>query len=249
MGYKVPVTKIDLRAQYAFFEYNVRTADNVELVLEGTIFWQVLDVPKMIHTTGDPKGDVWYHCRSALIQAISKTSLEEFMAGFDMIVAKAESMGGDQGVQVHNVEVTRYACADAKTSYVLQEIIQETTNRINKLQQQHSENDVQRERMSGEIEIEKQRKELIQAKSDNDRMRAVIEGEAEGLQLAKSTLAFLEVMGEALPDVKSRLELLKYFEGQRSSTRRVEHLSGGRSNLFLTPQEMNLKLNVPRESF
>merc|ERR1711937_1026485 len=55
-AYRVPVTKIDLRAQYAFFEYNVRTADNVELVLEGTIFWQVLDVPKMIAATGTPRG-------------------------------------------------------------------------------------------------------------------------------------------------------------------------------------------------
>merc|ERR1719387_1461744 len=35
VAFKVPVTKIDLRAQYAFFEYGVRTSDNVELVLEG----------------------------------------------------------------------------------------------------------------------------------------------------------------------------------------------------------------------
>merc|ERR1719450_991695 len=75
-NFKVPVTKIDTRSQYAFFEYNVRTSDNVELVLEGTIFWQVVDVPKMIQTTGDPKGDVWFHARSAMIQAVSRVSLE-----------------------------------------------------------------------------------------------------------------------------------------------------------------------------
>merc|ERR1711988_508556 len=85
--YKVPVTKIDTRSQYAFFEYNVRTSDNVELLLEGTVFWQVVDVPKMIQTTGDPKGDVWYHARSALIHAISRVTLEEFMEGVSEIVA------------------------------------------------------------------------------------------------------------------------------------------------------------------
>merc|ERR1712176_1638006 len=80
VAFKVPVTKIDTRAQYAFFEYTVRTSDNVELILEGTIFWQVVDVPKMIQATGDPRGDMWYHARSSLIQAISRVSLEEFMA-------------------------------------------------------------------------------------------------------------------------------------------------------------------------
>eukprot|EP01052_Picozoa_sp_SAG31_P035730 SAG31_NODE_4351_length_3323_cov_2.160360_1_plen_434_part_00 len=69
--YKVPVIKIDTRAQYAFFAYGVRTNDNVELTLEGTIFWQVVDVPLMISKTSDPKSDVWYHSRSALIQAVS----------------------------------------------------------------------------------------------------------------------------------------------------------------------------------
>merc|ERR1719301_16039 len=115
VAYKVPVTKIDLRAQYAFFEYNVRTADNVELVLEGTIFWQVLDVPKMIAATGDPKGDVWYHCRSSLIQAVSRVTLEVFMVKFNEIVQNAANRDDqfymDRGVCVHNLEVTRYACA------------------------------------------------------------------------------------------------------------------------------------------
>ena len=89
VAFKVPVTKIDMRPQYAFFEYTVRTSDNVELVLEGQIFWQVSDVAKMIERTGDPKGDVWYHARSALIQAISTVTLETFMQSFNSIVLDA----------------------------------------------------------------------------------------------------------------------------------------------------------------
>merc|ERR1712217_385580 len=155
VNFKVPVKKIDTRSQYAFFEYEVRTSDNVALTLEGTIFWQVVDVPKMIQTTGDPKGDVWFHARSCMIQAVSKVTLETFMAEFNDIVKQAASVDDifytDRGVKMHALEVTRYACADAVTSRVLQEIIQETTNRINRMQKQQSENDVQRERMSGDI--------------------------------------------------------------------------------------------------
>ena len=33
------ISKLDLRPQYMSFEFNCRTADNVELVLEGSFFW------------------------------------------------------------------------------------------------------------------------------------------------------------------------------------------------------------------
>merc|ERR1719164_399093 len=118
VAFKVPVEKIDLRPQYAFFEYVVRTSDNVELVLEGTIFWQVSDVARMIDQTGDPKGDVWYHARSALIQAISTVTLETFMASFNSIVQQAAAMDkafyDERGVVVHNLEVVRYEPKDAE---------------------------------------------------------------------------------------------------------------------------------------
>ena len=38
------ITKLDLRPMYMSFEFNCRTNDNVELVLEGSFFWQVVDV-------------------------------------------------------------------------------------------------------------------------------------------------------------------------------------------------------------
>merc|ERR1712083_82346 len=117
-------------------------------------------------------GDVWYHARSALIQAVARVTLEAFMAHFNEIVTDATSSDDkfykERGVIVHNVEVTRYECVDKKTSAVLQEIIQETTNRINRMQQQQSENDVLKEQLDGEIVLERRRNELIQAKSDND---------------------------------------------------------------------------------
>merc|ERR1711959_550510 len=218
VNFKVPITKIDTRAQYAFFEYEVRTADNVALLLEGTIFWQVVDVPTMIMKTGDPKGDVWYHARSAMIQAVSKVTLEVFMAEFNDIVTKASQVDDDfyseRGVKLHAIEVTKYQCADPKTSSVLQEIIQETTNRINRMQKQQSDNDVLKEQMSGEIEVEQQRTALIQARCDNDRMRAIIEGEADGLRIAKSASTFFSVLADTLPNEEARLQLFRFFQEQ-----------------------------------
>merc|ERR1719421_1731004 len=114
---KVNVSKIDMRARMIFFTYEVRTSDNVKLRLDGNIFWRVKDVKRMIDTTADPEGEVWQHARSALIQGVSKATLSVFMARFNNI----------------SMEVTRFEPVDKKTAEVLQQIIQETTNRINKL--------------------------------------------------------------------------------------------------------------------
>merc|ERR1712151_113909 len=64
VAFKIPVEKIDTRAQYAFYEYTVRTSDKVELTLEGTIFWQVINVPKMIGKTSDPCWSILNKLRS-----------------------------------------------------------------------------------------------------------------------------------------------------------------------------------------
>jgi regulator of protease activity HflC (stomatin/prohibitin superfamily) len=248
VNFKVPIVKIDTRAQYAFFEYEVRTSDNVALSLEGTIFWQVVSVEQMIQTTGDPKGDVWYHARSAMIQAASRVTLEVFMSDFNAIVSNAteqdDSFYAERGVKLHTLEVTKYECIDRKTSQVLQEIIQETTNRINRMQKQHSDNEVLKEKMLGDIEVEKQNTALIQARCDNDRMRAIIEGEAAGLRLAKNVSTFFASLEGCMPDEEKRLQLFRFFEEQAEATNRTKHIASGQAKLFVTPQDVNLKLNM-----
>merc|ERR1719436_631999 len=134
VAYKVPVTKIDTRTQDAFFEYKVRTSDKVELTLEGTISWEVVDAPKMFGQTPDPKGDIWYHVRQRLIQAVSRVTLERFMDTFSDLAAKVvedDTYYAERGVVVHEVSVIRYDCANPSDAAVLQLIIQETTKRMN----------------------------------------------------------------------------------------------------------------------
>merc|ERR1711988_1489539 len=154
----------------------------------------------------------------------------------------------DRGVAMHSLEVTRYECADAATSHVLQEIIQETTNRINRMQKQQSENDIQYEKMKGDIEVEKQKTALVKVQCDNDRMRAIIEGEADGLIMAKSASTFFSVLAETPPKDESQLQLYKFFQDQLESTKRTAHLSSGNASLFLALQDMNLKLNMQSPS-
>ena len=235
VAYKVPVEKIDMRPQYAFFEYTVRTSDNVELVLEGQIFWQVTDVAKMIERTGDPKGDVWYHARSALIQAVSLVTLETFMASFNSIVLKAAAMDEpfyeERGVKLHNLEVVRFEPKDEATASVLQAIIQETTNHINRMQKQKSENEVEKEKMIALIDIEKQRTELITEKTGNEKLLQAADGEAEGTRLAQSTLAFMKQLETSVAGEEARVALLRFFAEQKTA---VEHSRRYASNPQLT---------------
>merc|ERR1719456_1410409 len=245
------VQKIDLRAQYMTFDYEVRTSDNVRLHLEGTVFWHVTDVPKMVHATPDPMGDVWHHTRSTLIQAVSQATLEQFMEGFNNIVAQAfnseakDSFYKDRGVKVQSMEVTRFECVDQKTAEVLQEIIQETTNRINRLQAQESENDVAAAKLRSEIKLEKQRTELIQTRSENMRLESEVQGQSTGLTVAMDAATFLgPTLSKVVPNLSDRLELYKLHQELESRNKDTKSLSSGNANLFMTPEDMKLKLQM-----
>merc|ERR1719440_2264954 len=189
----------------------------------------------MIERTGDPKGDVWYHARSALIQAVSTITLETFMSSFNDLVQQAgatdKAFYDERGVVLHNLEVVRYEPKDSETSRTLQAIIQETTNHINRMQQQKSENEVEKERMVALIDIEKQKAGLIKEKTANEKLEASVAGEAEGTRLAQSTLAFMEQLKGSVDDEEARVALLKFFAEQKTA---VEHSRRYAANPQLT---------------
>merc|ERR1719235_1621360 len=247
------ITKIDTRSQNLYFDFEVRTSDNVRLQLEGVVRWKVDKVEQMIQGTRDPRGDVWHHSRHILLQAVSKIDLQDFMKNFNARVKAAfeqdrvngTSFYSERGVLVESMEVTGYQCVDAKTADVLQEIIRETTNRINRMQKQESENDVARAKLEAEIRLEKKRTDLISTKASNDRLVSEMEGEASGLKLAKSAQTFLNALGgvnATLPDVASRLELYRLHQDLASKNDTTANLASGSAMLFVTPEEVNLKL-------
>jgi len=249
--FKVPVTKIDMRRQYAFFEYKVRTSDKVELLLEGTLVWQVVDVPKMFSQTSDPKGDVWYHARQRLVQAVSRVTLESFMDDFSDLATKAiqgDPFYEERGVNLHELSIIRYECANPSDALVLEQIIAETTKRMNQLASQNSKNDVERAGMEGDIAIEQQRTALLEIKAANDKVSAMSAGEADGLRLAASVNKFVQEVGNhaAISNASMAVELLKFYEEQRTATTQTRDLASGQAQLFLTPKDLNLKMVMGR---
>merc|ERR1719159_1644736 len=84
-----------------------------------------------------------------------------------------------RGVRIHSLEVTRYQCADSSTSEVLQQIIQETTNRMNRLSQAESENEVKLFRMQGEIDQERLNGQLLEIQHGHAQEEARVSGMAE----------------------------------------------------------------------
>merc|ERR1711982_94729 len=108
-----------------------------------------------------------------------------------------------RGVKVHSLEVTRYQCADESTAEVLSQIIQETTNRMNRLSQAESENEVNLFRMQGQIEQEKLNTELLEIQPQPLQSEAKVAGLSEADRVA----AFLGGLEETLPEMKERITL------------------------------------------
>merc|ERR1719201_1915570 len=180
------IDRLDLRPQFMSFEFNTRTSDNVELVLEGTFFWQIVDVERMVGMTGDTTGDISQHARSKFIQRISRVTLKDFMDNFNTLATEAQEADDDfyemRGVKIHSLEVTAYRCQDASTARILEAIIQETTNRMNRLSQQESENEIKMFAMNGQIEQETRRAELLKVLQTHKLMEAKNEREGEALE-------------------------------------------------------------------
>jgi regulator of protease activity HflC (stomatin/prohibitin superfamily) len=247
---RINVTKIDMRARMMFFTYEVRTSDNVKLRLDGNIFWRMQDVKKMIDTSSDPEGEVWQHARSALIQGVSKSTLAVFMAQFNDITMEAfaaqaaDGFYAERGVEIISMEVTRYEPVDKETAAVLQQIIQETTNRINKLQVQESENDVLAAKLVADIHMEKQKTELIETQARNQQLQAQMEGESGGMKRAEGARAFIDGLSTSVTNVSKRVELYELHEVLENNRANTEHLASGKATLFLTPQDLKLKLHM-----
>jgi hypothetical protein len=245
-----PVTRVDMRSRMMHFAYEVRTSDSVKLILEGTIFWRIKNLSMTIAATADPEGDVWHHARSSLIQAVSKVTLQTFMSGIDSAVTEAfdtqasDSFYAERGVALQSMEVTKFDCVDPETAVILQAIIQESTNKINKLTVQASENEVAAAALAAEIQLAKQRTELIETQAENLRIQLMKQGEADGLQLAGDANAFMTGLNQTVPDVNTRIDLYTLRHQLSSRNTDTHNLASGTAHLFVAPDDLSLKLNV-----
>ncbi len=234
------ISILDSRPKFMWYEFEVRTQDNVELVLGLTFFWQIVDVPRMIRTTNDTTGDICSHARSAIIQSVSRATLETFLASFNPIVRDAvldesDSFYKERGVILHAVEVRSITCKDDETQEVLQEIIRETTDRLNRLQKQESANEIKLKKLAGQIESESVRHELLEMRRKNRQMAAQMAGEAEAMRVR----AFLDRLGKDVP-LEDKLTIFNTLRKQEM----LDKLSEGTAQLYFTPAEVDLSIET-----
>lgn len=233
------IDRFDCRPQFMSFEFNCRTSDNVELVLEGTFFWEVHDLPLMLKRTSDTTGDLCHHARSQFIRHVAKVTLKQFMDSSHSI-AKAvweedKKFYGSRGVFIHSLEVTRYQCADARTSEILEQIIQETTHRMNRLSQAESENEVSLFRMQGQIEQERLNGDLLKIQHEHTTEEAEVKGKAEAARIA----AFISGLQQSVTKAEDRTKMWQVLR----KTEALHTISQGNCTLYFTPNDVNLSID------
>jgi hypothetical protein len=234
------VTRIDARPKFMWYEFEARTQDNVELVLGITFFWRIVDVEAMVAATDDTPGDICSHARSAIIQSVSQVTLEQFLAAFNGVVRAAvveaeDEFYAERGVVLHAVEVRSISCRDPETQSILQDIIRETTDRINRLQKQASENEVKLQQLQGEIEAEEMTSRLLETRRENMRAAARMEGEGEAVRVQ----AFFDGLDSGLSPV-DKVALFNTLRKQEA----IEALSTGTARLYLTPADVDLRIET-----
>lgn len=247
-GQPKTVDRIDLRLLKVFFEYYVRTSDNVLLALTGTVFWQIANVALMVSATADPEGDVWYHSRSALLKAISAVTLETFMADANNITMVAfneqahHTFYSDRGLIVESMEFTGYSTVDEETTQILQLINQENTNRINLLNEQELNADLAMQSLNAEILREESETDLLNTQKANIEAEARTDGQAEGEEQLKEVQTYLDGLSGTVLDVADRITLYKEQEENRRQIIDTENYA--KMHLYLSPEETSYRLDL-----
>jgi len=238
-----PPNLFDCRPHFMWYEFDCRTRDNVELVLGVTFFWAVVEVAQMISMTDDASGDLCSHARSSIISAVSQLPLEDFLSSFNAVVKLAvmdpnqpDHFYSSRGMSISEVEVRSVACKDPSTQKILQEIITGHTHRMNQLQKQEGQNEVQLKQFEGEIEAEKMKGKLLDIK----RAHAEQEGEQQGLAEAARVKAFLQGTSEVLEAVEQRVSVFNTLRKQEM----LKDLSQGNASMVFTPADVDLKIDT-----
>eukprot|EP00753_Platysulcus_tardus_P016296 PLAT5587.1.p2 GENE.PLAT5587.1~~PLAT5587.1.p2 ORF type:complete len:472 (+),score=252.61 PLAT5587.1:119-1534(+) len=233
------LVRLDLRPMFMNYEFLSRTSDNVELILDVTFFWQVVNVPMMLRYTDDAPGDLCNHASSLILESVSRVSFDDFLSEFNTIVTNSilgveDPFYDERGISILNVEVRNIHCKEKSTERVLQAIIQENTNRLARIVKQDSENQVAMHKLKGRIEEEKTNGELLEIRHSHHRAEALMEGEAE----ADRVLAFLKGTRETIPDVADRVRMFDLLRRVDA----MEALAHSDTHLFLTSDDVSLRL-------
>merc|ERR1711972_105826 len=157
--------------------------------------------------------------------AIAKSVLEEDVEFYSV-----------QGIKIHSLELTRYHCADKSTAEILEQIIQETTNRLNRSSQAESENEVNLFRTQGQLEQAKLNKGLQEIQRENEQAEAQVAGTAE----AERVTTFLQGLEDQVPNLEDRIRMWQVLR----KTEALSVVSKGGASLYFTPSDVDLSIET-----
>jgi len=264
-GKNVPratIEKIDMRRKSIYFTFEARTKDNVKLTLNGTIYWKPLATPPstaagqepvvlMIKNTADPTEDIWYHCRSKMIQAVGNTGIEEFTANMTQVSNQAfQNVIGDatfyssRGLEVEDMELSGKEPVEPRTKEILDQITTMGIDLRNQLAKQETANQVALEELQANLVLEQSRQQLIEAESSNLILEARTQGEAEGLAELEGVKTFLDDLGAAVSDESERIALYRMHEVMKGRTTDIQNMKNGNVKLFMTPDNMDIRMDM-----
>jgi hypothetical protein len=98
-----------------------------------------------------------------------------------------------------------------------------------------SENDIELDKVTGRIDAEKKKSELIEIESENKKKEAMIEGESEALKIK----TFFDTLGAGM----ARDEKIRIYNILRKEEY-IEKLSRGNAKMYFTPSDINLSIET-----
>jgi len=112
----------------------------------------------------------------------------------------------------------------------------ETTNRMNRLQKQESENEVHLQKIHGDIAEEKARSDLLTIQAENSNIKNSMEGAGE----SEKVIAFLNALETEVPSLPQRIDLWSTLRKQDA----LGELASGnpKTKLYFTPKDCNIAI-------
>jgi len=200
VGQRRTVQRIDQRLQQLFFQYDdVRTNDNIEFEVEGTIFYQIVDVPQMIRATDDPTGDIWHRLRAQIHQAASTYDYAGFLTSLTNLTGhvKARELSefvgfyDVRGIRLYDLQLIEVELKDKELEHnIVDAMALEAIDRINRVNSEVSEAEVEIVRLNGVYNVDAARAENTRSIEAIEAANALqAEGHAAALRLAQQANA------------------------------------------------------------
>jgi len=227
--------------------------------LHGTIYWKPIDsdsvddhpVVKMVKNTADVVEDIWYHCRSKMIQSVGSVGIEEFNDDMMLVAQHAEdavvadtTFYSQRGVEVNRLELTGKEPVEQTTAAILEQITTMQTDLDNQLAKMITANMVTLAEVTANITLEGEKKDVIKAENTNIILEARMQGITEGVVEVEGVKTYLDSLSGVVTSEDERIALYNMHETMKAQDSVIENMRDGDLKLFMTPEKMSMRMDM-----